>query len=136
MNSPAAQYFRSIWPEVMQSWGFTKTAGRIHALLLTEDSPLSMDEIIGALDISRGGVSTQLKVLQTAEMVERLSILGQRQDRFAAVQGAEALQGALIRHWDRTAVAPLLAMQNTLEALTGKRDNPWHPTIHNMFNHM
>lgn len=133
MDSPAAQYFRQTWPNVMQSWGFTKTAGRIHALLLTEGGPLSMDEIIGALDISRGGVSTQLKVLQAAEMVERLSILGQRQDRFAAVHGADTLQDALIRHWDRTAVAPLLAMQDTLEALTSKRDNPWHSTIEGVF---
>lgn len=117
----------------MQSWGFTKTAGRIHALLLTEGSPLSMDEIIGALDISRGGVSTQLKVLQAADMVERLSIMGQRHDRFAAVHGADALQDALIRHWDRTAVAPLLAMQDTLEALTGRKDSSWHSTIDGMF---
>ncbi len=47
---------------------------------------MSSDEIMADLDISRGGVSTQLKILKDAGLVDRLKIMGESHDKFTAIR--------------------------------------------------
>ena len=70
----AAGRFGDEWPQILKAWGFPRTAGRIHAFLLTEGLALNQDELMGALDISRGGASTQLHSLVKCGLVERIRI--------------------------------------------------------------
>lgn len=127
--SPAAEYLLEQWPVILRGWGFTKTAGRIHALLLARPEALTADEIIGDLKISRGSASTQLAQLHNTGLVNRLKILGDRNEKFTAIRDAEALENALTRHLRQQTTQPLSAMSNTLSAISGKSDLHWLDTI-------
>ena len=86
---------------------------------------MSQDDIMGALDISRGGASTQLSILEQAGLVDRLRILGQRHDQFRAINDPVALFGALqLRHFQQT-LRPLMDMSHTLSALASRQDLTW-----------
>ncbi len=113
------------WPGILKSWGLSKSAGRIHAYLLAEGTTRSQDEIMGALDISRGGTSTQLSVLEKAGLVNRLRILGHRNDQFRAVSDPITLFSALqLRHFQQT-LRPLQDMGLSLGAIASQQDLAW-----------
>lgn len=66
----------------LQADGFSKIAGRIFGLLLISDRPLTADEICDRLQISRGSVSTNCRMLESLDVVERTSVAGDRKDYF------------------------------------------------------
>lgn len=127
--SPAAEYLLEQWPGILKGWGFTKTAGRIHALLLARPDALTADEIMGDLNISRGSTSVQLAQLHDTGLVTRLKILGDRHEKFTAIRDAEALESALTQHLRKQTTQPLSDMSNTLSAISGKSDLHWLDTI-------
>mgnify|MGYP002636354671 FL=1 len=132
--TPAARYLLKHWPHVLQGWSFTKTAGRIHALLLAHPNAMSSDEIMADLDISRGGVSTQLKILKDAGLVDRLKIMGESHDKFTAIRDPGSIHAALALHLRNQTVGPLQDMKNTLTAISGKTDLHWLATVNGLGN--
>ena len=127
--SPAAEYLLEQWPVILKAWGFTKTAGRIHALLLARPEALTADEIMGDLNISRGSTSIQLAQLHSTGLITRLKILGDRHEKFTAIRDAEAVESALTQHLHKQTIQPLSDMSNTLSAISGKSDLHWLDTI-------
>ena len=55
--------FIAQWGVMGAQWGINRTMAQIHALLMTAVEPLSTDEVMSALDISRGNAHTNLKDL-------------------------------------------------------------------------
>ena len=49
------------WGEMGSLWGINRTMAQIHALLFITDHPLSANEIMDELQISRGNVSMALR---------------------------------------------------------------------------
>lgn len=130
--STAANFFLEEWPAILRPWGFTRTAGKIHGLLLVSPNPLTTDELIASINVSRGGLSDQLNMLVTAGLVERLRILGQRQSRYVAVQDGLLIQQALFSHWNKTAIQPMQIMEASLAAIADKGDLKWLEAIHRL----
>lgn len=68
---------------VFEQFGFPRMAGRIFALLLLKEEPtLTQAEIADALRASTGSVSTMTRLLEQIGFVQRVSVPGQRRDRF------------------------------------------------------
>ena len=58
MNLPEAkEQFISSWGTLGSNWGVSKTMAQIHALLMISTEPLSTEDIMGALNISRGNTN-------------------------------------------------------------------------------
>jgi len=54
--------FVNSWGTLGSAWGINKTMAQIHGLLMISSEPLSTDDIIEELGISRGNVSMSLKL--------------------------------------------------------------------------
>jgi len=130
--SAAANFFMEEWPTVLRPWGFTRTAGKIHGLLLVSPNPMTTDEMLASTGASRGGLSDQLKVLINAGLVERLRILGQRQDQYVAVQDGLLIQQALTSHWKAITLQPMQLMEASLAAIADKSDLHWLEAINRL----
>ncbi|MBK12296.1 MAG: hypothetical protein CL849_02070 [Crocinitomicaceae bacterium] len=128
----AAKFFLDEWPGILKNWGFTKTAGRLHGLLLISPKPMSSDELVATAGASRGSISTQITALESAGLVERLKLLGQRQQLFVALRDGEAIQTALASHLARRAIEPIVQLDQSLSAITETNDLPWYLAIHNL----
>ena len=129
--SAAANFFLEEWPAILKPWGFTRTAGLIHGTLLIHSTPLTADEILASTGASRGGVSTQLNILHQAGLIERMRILGERQERFTPIRDGR-LQGALLAHFEQQTLWPMKLLEHTLTAIAGKEDNPWLGALHDL----
>jgi DNA-binding transcriptional regulator GbsR (MarR family) len=68
-NQEPIQRFINHFGEMSSRWGFNRTVGRICALLIISDEPLSANAIGEQLCISRGNVSMALKELQSWRLI-------------------------------------------------------------------
>ena len=62
--------------------GLSRTVGRILGVLLISDTPLSFTVLAQRLTISRGGLSSNTRLLQEMGLIERVAMPGSRQDYF------------------------------------------------------
>ena len=68
----AQDRFIEFWGEMGTRWGVQRSVAEVHALLFITGEPLSAEEIMERLSISRGSVSTTLKQLDEWELVQRV----------------------------------------------------------------
>lgn len=66
-----------------EDFGLPRIGGRLLGLLLITDRPLSLEEVASALQISRGSVSTNARLVVAAGLVERVAFPGNRRDYYA-----------------------------------------------------
>ena len=80
---------------IAQGDGLPRIAGKIMGLLLIEDGPYSFGEIAERLEVSRGSVSTNTRLLENLRVIDRVSKKGERGDYFQLTTDpyAKLLQG-------------------------------------------
>lgn len=66
---------------LLASQGLPRHAGRIFALLMLADEPLTLEEIAEELRISSGSASSNTRLLESLDMVERFTPRGERRVR-------------------------------------------------------
>src|SRR5687768_18568512 len=72
------------WGQLSSEWGINRTMGQIHVLLMMSPDPLTADQIINELAISRGNVSMNLRSLVEWGLVHKVYITGDRKEYFAS----------------------------------------------------
>jgi DNA-binding transcriptional regulator GbsR (MarR family) len=87
---PAAAAFIERFALLAEEDGLPRIAARIVALLIIRHEPISFDELVAALQISRGSVSTNTRLLEQRGMIRRVSRLGERKDLFEIGDDAHA----------------------------------------------
>jgi len=75
--------FRSVSPGFFPALGVPLIAGRVTAYLLISEGPRSLDEIAGALGVSRASVSTDARRLEEKGLLVRLSLPGDRRTYYS-----------------------------------------------------
>ena len=68
----AQDRFIEFWGEMGTRWGVQRSVAEVHALLFIAGEPLSAEDIMERLSISRGSVSTTLKQLVEWGLVQRV----------------------------------------------------------------
>jgi DNA-binding transcriptional regulator GbsR (MarR family) len=93
---PAREKFIIMWGEMAARCATTRTAGRVHGLLLTSPEPLNADEIREHLGISRSNISTALHELEGWKLIRVVHVIGDRRDYFEPVRHLwEAFQNVI-----------------------------------------
>jgi HTH-type transcriptional regulator, glycine betaine synthesis regulator len=77
--------------------GLPKSIGEIYGLLYISPEPLSFDEILSRLQISKGSTSQGLKILRSLGAVRAVYVAGARRDYFVAETELKKLVGGFIR---------------------------------------
>src|SRR5437762_7038654 len=80
----AKQQFISSWGAFGTHWGINRTMAQIHALLLVSAEPLTQDDIMEELNISRGNTNMNIRELINWGLVERVILPGERKEFFSA----------------------------------------------------
>ncbi|MFT4095186.1 MAG: ArsR family transcriptional regulator [Niabella sp.] len=78
------QKFIDTWGALGSEWGINKSVAQVQALLLVSDKPLSTDDIMEALTISRGNTNMSLRQLLDYGIIYKKVIAGERKDFFVA----------------------------------------------------
>lgn len=80
----AKQQFIDTWGVLGSEWGINKSVAQVHALLLSSSNPLSTDEIMERLVISRGNANMSIRQLVEYGIVYKKHIAGNRKEYFTA----------------------------------------------------
>lgn len=70
--------------QISRFWGFPKGMGAIFAVLYLSPTSLSLDEIVKETGLTKGAVSTEIRVLARMGLVHRSTKLGDRKDYYEA----------------------------------------------------
>ena len=84
-KSEIIQNLINAYAEAYQNLGYSSLMGKIVALLITSPEPLSLDEISGELQMSKGPVSQIARKLKEHRLIEKVWIPGERKDYYRAV---------------------------------------------------
>ena len=106
------------WGEMGSRWGINRTVAQIHALLLVSPDPLSTDQIMEALKISRGNAHANLKELQNWGLISSVVIKGERKEFFQAEKDIWKMFCIIARERKRREVEPALKALRTCAGRT------------------
>ncbi|TVR50095.1 MAG: transcriptional regulator [Puniceicoccaceae bacterium] len=122
--TPARRAFVETWGEMGSRWGISRTMAQIHALLMTQESPLSTDEIMELLQISRGNANMNLRELVAWSLVRKVVRLGERKDFYEAEKDIWKIFCNIVRERKRREITPLL---EAFKELRGKAADSAEP---------
>ena len=103
------------WGTLASSWGVNKTMAQVHALLLVSTKPLSSEDIMEALKISRGNVNMNVRALIDWGIVRKEFVAGERKDFFAADKDIWELFKQVTKERKKREVEPVLKVLEELQ---------------------
>lgn len=96
------------WGEMGSLWGINRTMAQIHALLFISRDPLSANEIMDELQISRGNVSMALRELIAWGIVNRVHIKGERREYYTTEKDVWTMFRVIARERKKREVDPTI----------------------------
>jgi len=96
------------WGTLGQSWGLNKTMAQIHALLMVSIKPLSTEDIMQDLNISRGNANMNIRALLEWGIVDRVLIPGERKEYFKSEKDVWTLARTVAKERRRRELDPIL----------------------------
>ena len=116
----AKKSFVEAWGTLGTNWGINRTMAQIHALLLVSEHPLSTDEIMELLDISRGNANMNMRALIDWGLAERKIKLGERMEFFVGEKDIWKVAVKIIRERRKREIDPLRSTLRDLKMIDDK----------------
>ena len=117
----AKQEFINSWGVLGTQWGINRTMAQIHALLLVTPDPMHAEDIMEALQISRGNANMNLRDLMSWGLVDKVLKPGERREYFTAEKDIWKVSMRIIRERRKRELDPML---NVLEGLKDIEGDP------------
>lgn len=114
LSEAKAQFINS-WGAFGSHWGINRTMAQIHALLLISVDPISQEDIMDQLSISRGNVNMNIRELIGWGLVERIIITGERREFFTAEKDIWKVATKIIRERKKRELDPMIKLLAQLE---------------------
>jgi DNA-binding transcriptional regulator GbsR (MarR family) len=80
----ARDHFIQGMSRVTHFWGFPKAMGAIYGAIYLSPEPISLDELVEQVGVSKGAVSTNVRMLERLNMVHKHLQIGDRKDYYIA----------------------------------------------------
>jgi len=106
----ARDEFVTQWGAMGSAWGVNRTMAQIHALLMISPRPLSTDEIMEELKISRGNAHMNTRDLVGWGLVRSVIRKGERKEYFEAEKDVWKIFCTVVRERKRREIRPAIAM--------------------------
>ena len=104
------------WGSLASNWGVNKTMAQVHALLLVSTKPLSADQIMEALKISRGNVNMNVRALIDWGIVSKEFVAGERKEFFIADKDIWELFKQVTKERKKREIEPVLKVLAELQS--------------------
>jgi HTH-type transcriptional regulator, glycine betaine synthesis regulator len=79
-RTDTVQRFVEAWGAMGSLWGINRSVARVHALLMANEEPLSLEEIAERLQISKGNASMSLRELRTFGVIRQVEVPADRRN--------------------------------------------------------
>ena len=115
--------FIKTWGNLGSSWGINRTMAQVHALLLIAPDPLSAEEVMEELHISRGNVNMNIRSLINWGLVHKDNVSGERKEYFIAEKDMWKVATLIMKERRKRELEPALrVLENVIKVEGDKRD--------------
>ncbi|MCA0234964.1 MAG: transcriptional regulator [Bacteroidetes bacterium] len=114
------QKFIESWGKMASDWGINRTMAQVHALLLIAAEPLTADEVMSELDISRGNANMNIRALMDWGLVHKQLRTGERKEYFYAEKDMWVVVRQIILNRKKRELEPMLKV---LEEISSVENN-------------
>ena len=128
----ARDRFIAQWGVMGAAWGINRTMAQIHALLMAAPAPISTDEAMAALLISRGNANTNLRELVGWGLVRVVLRKGDRKEYFEAEKDPWKIFCIVTRERQRREIEPAAQVLRECAERTAKLKGPEAEAFHGM----
>jgi len=111
----AKSRFIQIWGTVGVEWGINRTMAQVHGLLLSSEQALTAEEVMEALNISRGNANMNLRELISWGLVFRENRPGQRKEYFYAEKDIWEVAQRIVAERKKRELDPMMKMLDQLQ---------------------
>lgn len=120
----AREEFINRWGVMGTQWGINRTMAQVHALLMTNPEPMSTDEVMEFLEISRGNAHTSLKELVGWNLLRIITKKGERKEFFEAEKDVWKIFQAVAKERKRRELDPALqVLEDCADETKGLKGN-------------
>ena len=110
------------WGSLATSWGINKTMAQVHALLLVTTKPLSAEDIMDTLQISRGNVNMNVRALIDWGIVTKEFAVGERKEFFVAGKDIWELFKQITKERKKREIEPVIKVLQELQQVDDTSD--------------
>jgi len=115
--------FIADWGRFGTNWGINRTMAQIHALLLISPDPLSADEVMEGLSISRGNANMNIRELIDWGLVQKVIVPGERKEFFNAEKDIWKVARQIVKERKKRELDLMIPVLKELSEVEGdKRD--------------
>lgn len=107
--------FIQVWGALGTNWGINKAMAQIHALLLATLNPLTTDEIMEQLQVSRSNANLNIRALLDWGLIYKKSIAGDRKEYFIAEKDIWDVAIKIMKERRRREVEPIISEMKSLQ---------------------
>ena len=119
----AKRQFIDAWGKLATEWGINQSMAQVHALLLISPDPLSTEEIMEQLHISRGNANMNIRELMTWDLIAKVLKPGDRKEYFEAEKDIWEVAKRVAKERKRRELEPLLKVLNSVSKVEGEQSD-------------
>jgi DNA-binding transcriptional regulator GbsR (MarR family) len=113
--------FINAWGTLGNSWGINRTMAQVHALLLISPDPLSAEEIMEELNISRGNANMNTRTLIDWGLVQKELRSGERKEYFVAEKDIWKVFKQIARERRKRELEPIFKVLDEVKNVEGDK---------------
>lgn len=119
----AKDKFIQAWGALGSNWGINRTMAQVHALLLISPASLSADEVMEALNISRGNANMNLRALIDWGLLSKEHKSGERRDYFYAEKDIWQVAQQVIVERRKRELKPVMKVLEEVKGVEGSEND-------------
>lgn len=117
----AKSQFIQAWGTLGSKWGINRTMAQLHALLMVSPDPLSTEDIMDELSISRGNVNMNIRELIDWGLVEKVHKPGERKEYFWAEKDIWKITKQVAKERKKRELEPVLKVLEQVSEVQGDK---------------
>lgn len=115
----AREKFIQAWGAFGSQWGINRSMAQVHALLLISTEPLSTEDVMEQLNISRGNANMNLRALIDWHLVDRVLKTGERREFFQAEKDVWTIATHITRERKKRELEPMVKLLGEFKETSG-----------------
>ncbi|MEH0153823.1 MarR family transcriptional regulator [Limibacter armeniacum] len=115
----AKERYLQAWGSLGSSWGVSRTMAQVHALLMISTQPVSTEEIMEELSISRGNVNMNVRALIDWGLAEKVFVPGERKEFFRTDKDITNLAVQVAKERKKRELEPILKVLSEVNSVEG-----------------
>lgn len=117
----AKNQFVQAWGTLGSKWGINRTMAQLHALLMVSPDPMSAEDLMDQLNISRGNVNMNIRELIDWGLVEKVHKSGDRKEYFSAEKDIWKITKQVAKERKKRELEPVLKVLDQLSKVEGDK---------------